>query len=129
MSTGLSVITSTIFEIIKLFAVIYIFVTPVQVLIVLQIKILNENEDTSTVTVQDFEKADLESCEKERSNFTLPLLSNANDTTITGTSLRITPITPIKLPPCTYQQECEAFKKSLLLPGELTATELAVEFP
>lgn len=61
------------------------------------------------------EKADLEACEKERADnkLTLPLPS----TSVTTSSVAISPTTsPLVL--CAFKEECDNFKKKLILPGD-----------
>lgn len=63
------------------------------------------------------EKADLEACEKERADnkLTLPLPSTSVNTSSVG--LNPSPTTsPLVL--CAFKEECDSFKKKLILPGD-----------
>lgn len=90
-----------------------------------QIKILNESEDEPTTSSgQDCEKADLESCEKEilEINLSLPLpTTSANVSNIVQKS---SPTTPHKLPPCNYKQEIEKLRNMLYVPGQFLELKL-----
>lgn len=72
--------------------------------------------DEELVSVgMECEKADLEACEKERADnkLTLPLPS----TSVTTSSVAISPTTsPLVL--CAFKEECDNFKKKLILPGD-----------
>ncbi|XP_074025291.1 neuralized E3 ubiquitin protein ligase 4 [Leptinotarsa decemlineata] len=85
-----------------------------------QVRILNVTpaieEPPTPKSGIDCEKADLESCEKERSEtkLTLPIPSASTSLT-SSTVVRNSPVaTPMKL--CSHKEECERFKKKLLLP-------------
>ncbi|KAF2900858.1 hypothetical protein ILUMI_05336 [Ignelater luminosus] len=89
-----------------------------------QIKLINENEDEPTTTSSsavDFEKADLESCEKERSETSLSLPLPTITASPSSSYQKHTPSPPHK--PCIYQQDCEQYKKMLLLPDEFFTTD------
>ncbi|KAF5281234.1 hypothetical protein FQA39_LY05120 [Lamprigera yunnana] len=91
-----------------------------------QIKIINEiQEKGSACSTIDFEKADLESCEKERSDtsLSLPLVSPTPSPSI---QKHITPTSPQK--PCSYREDCERYKKKLLLPEEFFVSEESICF-
>ncbi|XP_063932045.1 neuralized-like protein 4 isoform X2 [Zophobas morio] len=81
-----------------------------------QIKILNDvaAQETTETPVTDFEKADLESCEKER--LTLPIPSASTSLTSSVTVQRPSPLSPVKPIICAFREECVSFKKRLLLP-------------
>ncbi|EFA04682.2 bluestreak [Tribolium castaneum] len=80
-----------------------------------QIKILNDvAQEVAENSVTDYEKADLESCEKER--LTLPIPSASTSLTSSGGVSRPSPPSPIKSLICSYRDECLTFKKRLLLP-------------
>ncbi|KAK4880128.1 hypothetical protein RN001_008274 [Aquatica leii] len=91
-----------------------------------QIKIINEvEEEPSRSSIIDFEKADLESCEKERSETSLSLpLVPTNPSP--SNQKHNTPTPPNK--PCVYQQDCERYKKMLLLPDEFFVSEESMCF-
>ncbi|KAK9728651.1 Neuralized [Popillia japonica] len=95
-----------------------------------QLKIINEIEDETSTTssTQDCEKADLESCEKERSIPSLSLqLPTTSYSSITNNSVpKMSPLTPSRSIPCPYQDACEKFKKSLFLPDEFFTGDDAI---
>lgn len=84
-----------------------------------QVKIFNEavRDESTPTTSTDFEKADLESCEKERSETKLSLpIPSASTSMSNSACLRNSQgSSPTKC--CVYRDECENFKKKLLLPG------------
>lgn len=85
-----------------------------------KIKLINKSEDTqSTSSGQDFEKADFESCEKERSdtNLTLSLPTTSSNSLSVGAQKLNTPTTPLVSMPCNYKLECEKLRRTLYLPG------------
>ncbi|CAH0558081.1 unnamed protein product [Brassicogethes aeneus] len=93
-----------------------------------QIKILNDSVscDQASSVATDCEKADLDSCEKERSetNLTLPLASiSANVATPTNKN---SPPSPAKT--CAYKEEIERFKKKLCLPDHYFSSDEPVCF-
>ncbi|KAJ8971546.1 hypothetical protein NQ314_000652 [Rhamnusium bicolor] len=91
-----------------------------------QIKIVNDRvktEETAT-TSTDYEKADLESYEKERSETKLSLpIPSASTSLISPTGLKSSPSnSPMKS--CHYKEECNKLKKKILLPDHyFTADE------
>ncbi|KAG5890383.1 hypothetical protein JTB14_029747 [Gonioctena quinquepunctata] len=93
-----------------------------------QIRILNatpqrEEAPTEPARSVDCEKADLESCEKERSEtkLTLPIPS-ASTSLMVSTIVRNSPvISPVKF--CSYKEECEKFKKKLILPDQYFSSD------
>ncbi|KAK9882477.1 hypothetical protein WA026_021818 [Henosepilachna vigintioctopunctata] len=92
-----------------------------------QIKILNDEaqQNIDTRTVLDCEKADLERCEKERDHnrLTLPIASSSEPQLTTPRSPPVSPLRNIK---CSYREECEKFRKRILLPDQFFATEDAL---
>lgn len=88
-----------------------------------QIKILNDTiaSDPGTSSATDCEKADLDSCEKERSdtNLNLPIPS-ASTSMASSMITKGSPCnTPIKS--CPFKEECEKFKKKLCIPDHYFA--------
>ncbi|XP_018574763.1 neuralized-like protein 4 isoform X2 [Anoplophora glabripennis] len=83
-----------------------------------QVRILNEaNRDESTPTTStDCEKADLESCEKERSETKLSLPIPSASTSMTNSTCVRTSDNNSPMKCCSYKDECDNFKKKLLLP-------------
>lgn len=83
---------------------------------------MNENDgqaSTSSSSGQDCEKADLESREKDTSETNLTLsLPTTSSTSTPILASKSSPITPLKLLPCFYKQECEKLRKMLFLPGK-----------
>lgn len=73
--------------------------------------------DEKLVSVgMECEKADLEACEKERADnkLTLPLPSTSVTSNVV---LNLSPTTsPLVL--CAFKEECDNFKKKLILPGD-----------
>ncbi|RZC36582.1 Fer2 3 and/or Neuralized domain containing protein, partial [Asbolus verrucosus] len=88
-----------------------------------QIKILNDVniQETTENSVTDFEKADLESCEKER--LTLPIPSASTSMTSSVVVSKTTPLSPSKSVICSFKEECIKFKKRLLLPDHYFTTD------
>lgn len=84
-----------------------------------QIKMFNVQMQSNVLPkrVNDCEKADLENCEKERANnnMTLPIASASVNNLPTIT--RSQPPSPLKNIRCSYKEECEKFRKRILLPG------------
>ncbi|KAL3280593.1 hypothetical protein HHI36_003825 [Cryptolaemus montrouzieri] len=84
-----------------------------------QIKIFNSEmpSNPEPKIVVDYEKADLESCEKERAdnNLTLPIPS-ASVNLPQVVVQRSPPSSPLKNVKCSYKEECEKFRKRILLP-------------
>ncbi|KAK5646861.1 hypothetical protein RI129_005325 [Pyrocoelia pectoralis] len=91
-----------------------------------QIKIVNEIEEKpNTSSSTDLEKADLESCEKERSDTSLSLpLTTTTAIPSPSNPNHSAPISPHN--PCIYKEECEKYKKMLLLPDDFFLTEESV---
>ncbi|CAG9771302.1 unnamed protein product [Ceutorhynchus assimilis] len=91
-----------------------------------KIKIVNEEVKTieSASSNTECEKADLELGEKERSenNLSLPLAS----TSLVSSQLIINSPMPSPLVLCMFKEECEQFKKKLLLPDFYFASEDSV---
>ncbi|XP_045470918.1 neuralized-like protein 4 [Harmonia axyridis] len=82
-----------------------------------QIKMFSDEIQPNVLpkVVNDCEKADLENCEKERTdnnNMTLPIAS-ASVNNIVPT---IQPSSPLKNIRCSYKEACEKFRKRILLP-------------
>lgn len=85
-----------------------------------KIKIINRSDNTPTISSgQDFEKADFESCEKERSdtNLTLSLPTTSTNSLSVGPQ-KISPATPHISAPCSYKLECEKLRRTLFIPGK-----------
>lgn len=87
----------------------------------MQVKIFNEESKSRepALVTAECEKADLDSCEKERTDngLSLPLPS----TSISNPSnlLNMSPVvSPLVL--CMLKEECENFKKNILLPGKVS---------
>ncbi|XP_030761137.1 neuralized-like protein 4 [Sitophilus oryzae] len=92
-----------------------------------KISIINESSKSSEILSSNMEceKADLELCEKERTenNLTLPIPSTS--LTNSNVVLKASPTTsPLVL--CMFKEECENFKKKLLLPDYYFSSEEAV---
>ncbi|XP_050309268.1 neuralized-like protein 4 [Anthonomus grandis grandis] len=91
-----------------------------------KIRVLNEDIKSSDTTSlnTECEKADLESCEKELSeNLSLPLPSTSLVTS--SVAVNVSPIqSPLVL--CMFKEECENFKKKLLLPDHYFASEESI---
>lgn len=76
-------------------------------------------QEAIEISGADFEKADLESCEKER--LTLPIASASTSLMSSIVVPRSSP-SPLGSALCTYREECINFKKRLFLPGNSRMT-------
>ncbi|XP_066248762.1 neuralized-like protein 4 isoform X5 [Euwallacea similis] len=82
-----------------------------------KIKIVNEQTkpDGAISTNTECEKADLESCEKERSGNSLSLPLPSTSLVTSNVTLNVSPtISPLVL--CMFKEECDNFKNKLFLP-------------
>ncbi|ERL95247.1 hypothetical protein D910_12514 [Dendroctonus ponderosae] len=82
---------------------------------------VSKSRETALVTAE-CEKADLDSCEKERTDNSLSLPLPSTSLSNPGNLLNMSPVvSPLVL--CMLKEECENFKKNILLPDQYFACE------